>query len=192
MKKLLIPTLIVVLTLIMSNLFSQETQDDFAPFLASTTKNIRLREEPDSLSNVKLTIPKNSQIYVFTSNDVEGYIKVIDIKTNKLGWIRKNSFKKIKDLPLSTSNYFQENDEITSSSPEIEITNKSSKSISLIAGSKYISLEPHSTITETVESGDLYYTASAPGVTPVSGKHNFKIGRRYSWTFAIITTRSRY
>ena len=183
--------IISILTLNFSKSFSQDTQDDFAPFLAKTIKKASLREEADSSSKVKLSLPLNSQLYVFSENDIDGYLKVIDIRTNKLGYVKKSLIKKIKDLPLSQNNSFEESGQSSSSEPEVEIKNTTSLTISLIVGSKYFSLPPHATSTETIESGDLNYTASAPSVLPLSGKHYFKAGGKYTWTFTIRTTYRR-
>ena len=113
----------------------------------------------------------------------------IDIKTNKLGWVKSFAIKKIKDIPLSSSSGFQESGTSSSYDTEVEITNKSSSTISLIVGNNYFSLEPHSTTTEITENGVLYYTASAPGVIPSSGKYKFEQGHKYNWTFTIVTRR---
>lgn len=168
--------------------FSQDSQDDFTPILAKTIKKAILKEEPDSISKTKLTIPINSQIYVFSENDIDGYLKVIDIKTNKLGYVRKSVLKKIKDLPLSKSNSFQESGQSSSEEPEVVIKNTTSLSITLIVGDSYVSLSPHSSKTDTIQTGELNYTASAPGVLPLSGRHTFKGNSRYTWTFSIRTS----
>ena len=188
MTKILSLLLISILTLVSTKTFSQETQDDFAPFLAKTVKKATLKEEADSSSKTKLNLPLGSQLYAFSETDVDGYIKVIDIRTNKLGYVRKSAIKKVKDLPLSQSNSFQESGQSSSADPEVVIKNTTSLTISLIVGGRYFSLPPHTTTTETIDSGDQPYTASAPSVLPLSGRHYFKPGDKYSWTFTIRTT----
>ena len=167
--------------------FSQE--NGIAPFLAKTITGANLRIEPDENSEKKETLKVNSDLYVFSADETNGYIKCIDIRTNKLGWVKSFAIKKIKDIPLSTSSGFQESGTSSSYDTEVEITNKSSSTISLIVGNNYFSLEPHSTTTETTENGVLYYTASAPGVIPTSGKYKFEQGHKYNWTFTIVTRR---
>ena len=169
------------------NNFSQESE--IAPFLAKTISAANLRTDADENSEKKETLKINSDLYVFSDYETNGYVKCIDIKTNKLGWVKSFAIKKIKDIPLSTSSGFQESGTSSSYDTEVEISNKSSSTISLIVGNNYFSLEPHSTTTETTENGILYYTASAPGVTPKSGKYEFKKGHKYNWTFTIVTRR---
>lgn len=188
MTKIFSLLLISVFTLVASNSFSQETQDDFAPFLAKTVKKATLKEEADSSSKTKLNIPLGSQLYVFSETDINGYIRVIDIRTNKLGYVRKTAIKKVKNLPLSQSNSFEESGQSSSTQPEVEIKNATNLTISLIVGGKYFSLPPHTTSTETIDSGELTYTASAPSVMPLSGRHYFKAGNKYTWKFTIRTT----
>ncbi len=59
--------------------------------------------------------------------------------------------------------------------------------IRLSVGSEDFMLSPHSTKTKKIGSGELFYTASAPGVLPLSGKHEFEPNNKYTWTFSIIT-----
>ncbi len=188
MTKILSLVIFSVLTLVSVKSFSQETQDDFAPFLARTIKKASLKSDADSSSKTKLILPLGSQLYAFSESDVDGYIKVIDIRTNKLGYVRKTTIKKVKDLPLSQSNAFGESGQSSSADPEVVIKNTTSKTITLIVGAKYFSLSPHTTSTETIESGDLTYTASAPLVIPLSGRHTFTAGDKYIWTFTIETS----
>ncbi len=169
------------------NINAQE--NELAPFLAKTISGANLRVEPDENSEKKETLKVNSDLYVFSAEETNGYIKCIDIKTNKLGWVKSFVIKKIKDIPLSSSSGFQESGTSSSYDTEVEITNKSSSTISLIVGNNYFSLEPHSTTTEITENGVLYYTASAPGVIPSSGKYKFEQGHKYNWTFTIVTRR---
>lgn len=169
------------------NINAQE--NELAPFLAKITSGANLRAEPDENSEKKVTLKIGAVLYVFSDYEINGYVKSIDIKTNKLGWVKSFAIKKIKDIPLSASSGFQENGTSTGYDTEVEITNKSSSTISLIVGNNYFSLEPHSTTTETTENGTLYYTASAPGVIPSSGKYLFEQGHKYVWTFSIVTRR---
>lgn len=169
------------------NINAQE--NELAPFLAKTISGANLRAEPDENSEKKETLKIGADLYVFSDYEINGYVKSIDIKTNKLGWVKSFAIKKIKDIPLSASSGFQESGTSTGYDTEVEITNKSSSTISLIVGNNYFSLEPHSTTTETTENGTLYYTASAPGVIPSSGKYLFEQGHKYVWTFSIVTRR---
>ena len=169
------------------NCFSQE--NELAPFLAKTITVANLRVEPEETSEKKETLKISSDLYVFSDEETNGYIKCIDIKTNKLGWVKSFAIKKIKDIPLSNSSGFQESGSSSSNDTEVEINNKSSSTISLIVGNNYFSLQPHSKTTEITENGTLYYTASAPGVIPSSGKYLFKQGNKYNWTFTIVTRR---
>lgn len=164
-------------------------ENELAPFLAKTISGANLRAEPDENSEKKETLKIGADLYVFSDYEINGYLKSIDIKTNKLGWVKSFAIKKIKDIPLATSSGFQESGTSSGYDTEVEITNKSSSTISLIVGNNYFSLEPHSTTTETTENGTLYYTASAPGVQPTSGKYVFKQGNKYVWTFSIVTRR---
>lgn len=172
-----------------SRIFAQEENQEVKPFLGQTIKKAVLKAEADASSKTLLQLPLGSQVYSLTDEETEGYLKVIYIKTNKIGWLLKSSIKKIKNIPLSKSNSFVESGSSGSSNPEVEITNKTSKTISLTVGSSTFYLSPHSTKTETIEAGFQYYTASAPMVTPLSGSHDFNAGSRYTWQFFIVTRR---
>jgi len=188
MPRLISILLFSIFTLSSTKSFSQETHNDFAPFLAKSIKKATLKEEADSSSKTKLTLPLGSQLYAFSEIDVDGYIKVIEIRTNKLGYVRKTAIEKVKDLPLSQSNSFEQSGQSSSADPEVVIKNTTSMTISLIVGGKYFSLPPQTTSTKTIDSGDQKYTASAPSVIPLSGIHYFKPGDKYTWTFTIRKT----
>jgi hypothetical protein len=162
---------------------------DVNPFLGQTIKKGVLKAEPDASSKTLLQLPIGSQVYSLTEEDTDGYLKVIFIKTNKIGWLLKSGIKKIRNIPLSKGNSFIESGSTGSSNTEVEITNKTSKTIALTVGSSTFHLVPHSTKAETIEAGFQYYTASAPMVTPLSGSHNFNAGSRYTWQFFIVTRR---
>ena len=173
--------------MIATKAFSQVDSQEVKPFLAQTVKKTVLKAKPDASSKTLIQLPIGSQVYSLTEEGTDGYLKVIFIKTNKIGWLLKTSLKKIKNVPLSKGNSFVESGSSGSSNPEVEITNKTSKTISLIVGSSTFYLSPHSTKTETIQPGFQYYTASAPMVTPLSGSHDFNAGSRYTWEFFIVT-----
>ena len=180
-------SLFCFLLFVNSNIFSQE--NELVPFIAKTISIANLRAQPDGKSEKKETLKIGSNVYIFSENETDGYLKAIDIKSNKLGWIKSSAVKKIKDLPLSNSSGFQETGISAGSDTEISISNKSSSTITLIVGENQFSLEPFSTTNETTSNGTLLYTASAPGVIPSSGKYEFKKGYKYNWTFTIVTKR---
>ena len=181
--------LLFVFTFFANNTKAQET--DPKPYLAKVLKQTSLKAEPEITSKTLLTLKVNAQIYVFANEELDGFVKVIDITTNKLGWVQKSALKKIKDLPLSQKSSFQDDGESSSYEPEVVIKNTTGLTIRLIVGEKSFVLKPHSTTTEFINVGEQLYTASAPGVIPLSGKHIFNSNSKYNWTFTLVTSRVR-
>lgn len=180
---------ILISTCFTSNIKAQEINQ--SPYLAKVIKQASLKVEPDISSKTLQILKVNSQIYVFANEDEDGFVKVIDITTNKLGWVQKNLLKKVKDLPLSQKSSFQDDGESSSYEPEVVIKNTTRLTIRLIVGDKSFTLKAHSTTTEFINVGEQIYTASAPGVIPLSGKHLFNSNSKYNWTFTLVTRRVR-
>lgn len=181
--------LLLISTSFANNIKAQETDQN--PYLAKVIKLASLKAESDINSKTLLILKVNSQIYVFANKDITGFVKVIDIKTNKLGWIQKGLLKKIKDLPLSQKNSFEDGGESSSYEPEVVIKNTTGLTIRLIVGDKSFILSANATTTEFINVGEQIYTASAPGVIPLSGRHLFNSNSKYNWTFTLVTRRVR-
>jgi hypothetical protein len=86
---------------------SNKISTTISPFLAIAVKEMTLKSEPNIESRTLLTIKAGTNLYALPENPSEGYIKIIEINTNKIGWVRKTSIKKVRDIPLGKTNSFK-------------------------------------------------------------------------------------
>lgn len=75
--------------------------------------------------------------------------------------------------------------------PEVTITNDSNRTLDLEVGTSKYQIKAKSNERIILDGGAYYFKASAPSVTPLEGLKDFQPGYVYTWTFYIVTTRSR-
>lgn len=175
-----------------NNTSSQNSSDDsadvgFDPFLAKVISSANFRAAPSTNSNIIRQLPVGTQLYVFSNQDVNGFYKVIDIKTGKIGWISKGLVKWTESVSINYSGAFQSTGKTSEYNSKVLIRNKSSYKITLVVGGKTFYLEPYSTETTYITPNRMYYIATAPGVNPTSGYQTFSSYESYEWTFWVET-----
>ena len=74
-------------------------------FLGYATKQVNLREGPGTEYIVIQSLKPGRQLFVITLNDDNGFYKVIDIETNKTGFVSKSFIKIGKELSQSNGDY---------------------------------------------------------------------------------------
>lgn len=161
----------------------------FSPFLAVTISNVNFRNGPSTSDDIIKKIPANSTVYIFSKTDYSGFYKSIDVESGKVGWLAKNLVKWSKDVDTSSAGGFSSLGETSEYNSELKVTNKSTKTITLVISDKTFYISPQSTITKFIEPGNKNFTASAPGVIPNSGYKTFSPNNGYEWTFWIETRR---
>lgn len=169
--------------------YQNEQNDDvgFSPFLGKTSSNVNFRNSPTTKSNVIKQIQNDSQIYIVSEKTVNDFYKAIDLESGKIGWVSKKLIRWHKSVDTKSSGGFQSTGKTSIYNSEVKITNKSSSKITLIVGTETLYLSPNSTATKFINPGNIYYIATAPGVIPNSGYHNFESYEGYEWEFWIET-----
>jgi len=158
----------------------------FNPFLGKTNATSNFRTSPKPNGKLLRQLPIHSQVYIFSPKEVNGFCKAIDIKTGKIGWINRKSVTFTGKAQIDEKSEFRSTGKSTSYDPEVVIKNSSNKNITLIVGDKSFSLNPNSTIKNTIKPGNKYYVASSPGVIPKSGYQTFSSNMGYEWSFWIV------
>ncbi|TAE75353.1 MAG: SH3 domain-containing protein [Bacteroidetes bacterium] len=158
----------------------------FSPFLGETNNSVNLRNEPNVSSVVAKQLYRSNKLYVFSNNDSNGFLKVIDIETGTIGWVSKNYVTYIKKLEINRNDVFQKTGNSDNYNPEVEVKNTSSHKITLIVDQEVYTINPYSSISISVSPKSYNYVASASGVIPISGVQNFANNSRYSWVFSVV------
>ena len=160
-------------------------------YLGLITSKAFLREKPSTDASVIGSLMKGSQIFIVSIDSDNEYYNVIDIKTNKEGYVKKKYVKIGKLLKENEQGIFTPNGRSSTYDPEIEIFNNTSIILTLKLNSQIYSFDPHEKRTLTVTSGSVSYRASAPGVIPNFGSESIEGNHSYSWEFYIVS-RKRY
>ena len=165
----------------------QDIDVGFEPFLAKANSLVNFRTAPSTSSTIIKQLPAGTQIYVFSTQDANGFYKVIDIKSGKIGWVSKNLVKWSGEADINYSDAFQNTGSTSNYNSDVVIKNKSSYKITLVVGGETFYLSPYSTETISISPGKLYYIATAPGVIPSSGYQTFGSYQAYEWGFWVET-----
>ncbi|KAB1069301.1 SH3 domain-containing protein [Tamlana haliotis] len=179
MKKTLLITLFLLTSMVS---FSQS-------YLGWITKQVNFREGPSTEYSVVKSLKPGTQIFIVSTNAENNYLNIIDIETNKEGYVHKSYIKLGDIVEKNESGIFTPSGKSTTYKPEIEIYNNTDITLTLKLNSKLFTFNPHEKQTISLSPGTYSYRASAPGVIPNIGTENMESNMNYSWQFYIVTER---
>jgi hypothetical protein len=152
-------------------------------YLGWTVKNSLLKATP-SLSGVTVSkVPVASNIFLISLYNYNGYYNVIDVTTNKEGYIAKANLKVGKEVLKSEGGLFSANGDAKGTVPDVEIFNNTGKVLTLKLSDSTYTIAPNSKNVIALAIGNCEYRASAPGVMPMIGIENVEGGHSYQWQF---------
>jgi uncharacterized protein YgiM (DUF1202 family) len=170
----------VLLLLPLINCFGQA-------YLGWTTQEANLRKGPGTNFEIISTLKVEADIFIISSRTQNDFYNVIDIATNREGYVHKSLVylsEKIEEGPSP----FVESGRSSTDNPELRIYNNTDLTLTLKMNETVYSFNPKERKTITVNPGLYSYRASAPGVIPDIGSENLKGNMSYSWEFYIQTT----
>lgn len=177
MKKTLLLT-ILLLTSVVG--FSQS-------YLGWITTQVNFREGPSTEYSIINSLPRGTQIFIVSTESQNDYYNIINIATNKEGFVHKNYIKLGDVVERNEGGIFTPSGQSSSYKPEIEIYNNTKLTLTLKLNAKLFSFSPHERKSISLPPGTYNYRASAPGVIPNIGTENMKNNMNYSWQFYIVT-----
>lgn len=158
-------------------------------YLGTITRQVNFREEPATDNGIISSLKQGTQIFIVSLETENDFYNIIDIATDKEGYIHK-SFIKLGDLvEKNERGMFTPSGKTSTYNTEIEIFNNNSMTLALKLNSETYSLAPKQKGTITLNPGTYNYRASAPGVIPNIGTEYMKSNMGYIWQFYIITER---
>lgn len=179
MKKIIFVTLFLFITIIG---YSQS-------YLGWVSKQVNFRKGPSTDYGIISSLKQGTQIFIVSLDTENDYYNIIDIATNKEGYIHK-SFVKLGELvEKNESGMFTPSGQTEKYNPEIEIFNNTSLTLTLKLNSEIYAFSPKQKRTITLDPGSYNYRASAPGVIPNIGTENMESNMGYTWQFYIVTER---
>jgi len=179
---LIVFNLVIIIICNSANLFAQS-------HLGKTLRNVHFRSGPGKEFEIISTLKQGQQIFIVSTETENDYYNIIDIQTNKEGFINKKFVILGPKVEEQDGGQFQSDGSISNYSPEAEIFNNTNKELTLKINSDNFIFDPYQTRTITLNPGSSNYRASAPGVIPSIGYKNFESNMKYKWKFYIITHR---
>jgi len=157
-------------------------------FIGTITKQVNFREGPNKEYNIISSLKSGTQIFIVSLETENDFYNIIDISTNKEGYVHKSFVKIGKQVKENDEGIFSSNGETSSYNSEVVIFNNTKLTLTLKINSVTYSFDPKEKRTLTIEPGTISYRASAPGIIPNIGSENLKSNQGYSWEFYIVTT----
>jgi hypothetical protein len=174
---------ILLLTLLVTSIgYSQS-------YLGMVTKQVNFRTGPDVAFEIISSLKAGSQLFIISLETENDFYNVIDIASDKEGYIHKSYVRIGKMVPLNDGGMFTPSGKKESYNPELKIYNNTTLSLTLKLNNQTYYFSPKETKTITVSPGSCFYRASAPGVIPNIGNESLESNMDYSWEFYVVTSR---
>lgn len=154
-------------------------------YIGYVTKPVNLRTAANTNSTIISSLQKDSPLFVVSSNKTNGYYQVVDIETNKEGYVHSNFVWLDQMLPENKEGIFTPTGKTNTVNPVLRIHNNTSRTLTLKLNDSLYTFSPQEKRTITVPTGTYSYRASAPGVIPDYGRETIQGNYEYEWSFYI-------
>lgn len=156
-------------------------------FLGTVTQKVNFRSGPGKENSVISSILPGSQVFIISLETENDFYNVLDIATDKEGYIHKSYIKIEQKVEESQEKLFSVSGKTQNSSPEINVFNNTNLRLSLKLNNSIYSIEAYTRQSITLSAGKSIFRASAPGVIPLIGTETFESSNVYEWEFFIVT-----
>ena len=156
-------------------------------YLGTISKQVNLREGPGTEYQTLASLKPKTQIFIVSLETEDDFYSVIDIATNKSGYVHKSYVTVGKVLPSSKGGLFTPSGSSGQEAPDVEIFNNTNRTMTLKLNSESHIFNPKEKKTLTLSAIQYSFIASAPGVIPNYGSETLESNTRYTWQFYILT-----
>jgi hypothetical protein len=153
--------------------------------LGGSQSEINFREGPGLNSRVLSTISSSNLLVILPREVQNGFVEVFDIESNSFGFVYESLIKVTDTLNYQKQHFFERSGENENGDIEIELINRTDKSLFIWINKNIINLAPHEKKNLIFNDEEIIYFSSAPGLYPVFGKEILKKGYSYKWDFTI-------
>lgn len=154
-------------------------------YVARTASVVNMREGPSTEYGVVKCLNKNTVIYVDLDDAIDDWYLVVDIQSNKEGYVSSKYVKLQKTISKSSTASIQRLTRTHEYNPSLHIKNQTGKTLLLRINSTSYNLSIGENLKVTVEPGKFRFRASAVGVVPLSGEYTTESNYEYDWRFYI-------
>jgi hypothetical protein len=172
--------LLLFLILISNVIYSQS-------YLGTITKQVNFRAGSNSSSNIISSLKPQTQIFIISLETENDYYNVIDIATDREGYVHKSYVKVGKIVNKSNESVFSPTGQSSNYESEVKIFNNTRKTLTLKMNTELYYFSPYETKNISLNPGEYDFRASAPGVVPYIGTENLNSNQGYSWQFYIVS-----
>lgn len=156
-------------------------------YLGWTTKQVNFRSGPGTDFEIISLLKPGSQIFIVSTETENDFYNVIDIATDKEGYLHKSFVKFGEEVEVNNEGIFSVAGKSSNVNPQLEIYNNTSITMTLKLNNDKYTFAPQEKKTITSVAGKCYYRASAPGVIPNFGAESIESNVLYNWEFYIVT-----
>jgi hypothetical protein len=157
-------------------------------YLGLTTSQVNLRKGPGTDFQILESLKPNSNLFIISSVPEGDFYNVVDISTNKEGYVHKSYVRFLEQVKPNEEGIFTPTGRTNSYGSELTVKNDTKLTLTLKFNETTYSFSPNETKILNVSAGTYSYRASAPGVIPDFGTETMQSGTSYSWTFYIVTS----
>jgi hypothetical protein len=154
-------------------------------YLGAITKQVNFRQGPGGDYEIISSLKPGTQVFISSLETENDYYNVIDIATNKDGFVKKSFVRVGKLVSRSTESVFTPDGQSSDYKPEVKIYNNTSKTLTLKMNAELFYFSPYETKNISLYPGEYDFRASAPGVIPYIGTENLNGNQSYSCNFIL-------
>ena len=158
-------------------------------YLGRVTKQVNFREGAGTDYSVISSLKVGTQIFIVSLETENDFYNIIDIATDKEGYIHKSFVNVGQEIEKNEQGMFTPSGKTEKYNPQINIFNDTDISMTLKLNDQTYSFSPHQKRDITMNPGTINYRASAPGVIPNIGIEYMQSNMNYEWQFYIVTER---
>jgi uncharacterized protein YgiM (DUF1202 family) len=167
-------------------LLSAASFDAFAQLkLGSAKSQINFREGPGLNYKVASTIDNSNLLVILPREPQNNFIEVFDIETSSYGFVSENLISVTDTLNFQKQHFFERSGTNETGELEIELINQTARTLYIWINSFTYNLSPFEKKVLLMNTEDIMFFSSAPGLFPVFGKEILKKGSSYRWNFSL-------
>lgn len=172
--------LLLFLILISNVIYSQS-------YLGTITKQVNFRAGSSSSDNIISSLKPQTQIFIISLETENNYYNIINIATDREGYVHKSYVKIGNVVNKSNESVFSPTGQSSKYESEVKIFNNTSITLTLKMNTELYHFSPYESKNISLNPGEYDFRASAPGVVPYIGTENLNSNQGYSWQFYIVS-----
>jgi uncharacterized protein YgiM (DUF1202 family) len=153
--------------------------------LGTAKSEINFREGPGLNYRIVSTIDHSNLLVILPREPLNDFIEVFDIETSSTGYVSENLIGVTDTLMAQKQLFFEKSGSAASGEVEIEMINKTSKTLFVWINKNTYNLSPFEKKVLIMNTEEITFFSSAPGLFPVFGKEILKKGSTYRWIFSL-------